>query len=69
MKRVVMLLLVAFVGFPSVSDAVRVYKWRDAAGRIHYGDRPPTRGEQVQKKDIRSDVNTIQAPRQTEAVS
>ena len=47
---IAVLLLIAV--FSSLSTAQEVYKWTDADGNIHYGDRPPSQAENATPVDI-----------------
>jgi hypothetical protein len=44
----------AAVGFVTLASAEQVYKWKDANGVWQYSNRPPPKGTQVEKVNLRS---------------
>ncbi|KZZ75133.1 hypothetical protein A3766_09355 [Oleiphilus sp. HI0132] len=45
----------------SSSNKVSFYKWQDATGMWHYGDRPPAGAQNVSTMNVNTNVNIIQS--------
>ena len=56
------LLLATLVSAPATAEDLKTYIWRDADGKVHYGDSPP-RHEDYEEKMIPVDSNTVAAER------
>ncbi len=55
MNRIALLLIpLSIAAFPPLAsaDAQTVYKWTDAAGVLHYSDKPPKEAADVQTLDL-----------------
>lgn len=50
--------LIVLASFPCLAEA-GIYSWKDASGKIHYGDRPPV---DRQSEQLKIRVNTYTAP-------
>jgi hypothetical protein len=51
MKTRILLIALALLCAPSLLMAAKIYKWVDADGNVHYGERPPS--NQAQELNIR----------------
>ncbi|HRD64799.1 MAG TPA: DUF4124 domain-containing protein [Candidatus Competibacter sp.] len=47
-----LLAAIALVPMLSVADAQQIYKWTDASGKVHYGEKKPDDTAQVQTLDV-----------------
>jgi hypothetical protein len=56
------LLAAALLGTSGLAIAQALYRWTDADGKTHYGDRPPKDAIGVTKVDTGPETNTLQAP-------
>jgi hypothetical protein len=56
------ILLLASLALSTLALSQALYRWTDAQGRTHYGDRPPKDGIGVTRIDTGPDTNTVQAP-------
>lgn len=55
------LLLAALLAFAATPAAPQVFKWTDAQGKVHYGDKPP---EDAKTQQIKVDAKSYDGPPQ-----
>jgi hypothetical protein len=55
-------LIAVLLGASSFAGAQTLYRWIDAEGKTHYGDRPPKNAVGVSKVDTGPETNALSAP-------
>jgi hypothetical protein len=55
-------LVAVLLGVSSLAMAQALYRWTDADGKTHYGDRPPKNAIGLTKIDTGPETNTLTAP-------
>jgi hypothetical protein len=55
-------LIAVFLGASSLAGAQTLYRWIDAEGKTHYGDRPPKNAIGLTKVDTGPETNALSAP-------
>ena len=58
------LIVILMLLLPTITCAGQLYKWKDAAGKVHFSDRPPENIEQARDIKTRT-TNESPADRQT----
>ena len=56
--RYIALLLTCLLAIPSVAGAGELFRWKDENGRVHYGDAPPKKIKNVERKNLVSSMET-----------
>ncbi len=56
--RHIALLLACVLAIPSVAVAGELFRWKDENGRVHYGDAPPKKIKNVERRTLKSSVET-----------
>ena len=56
--RHIALLLACLLAIPSVAGAGELFRWKDESGRVHYGDAPPNKIKNVERKNLTSSMET-----------
>ncbi|MDX8385645.1 MAG: glutaredoxin family protein [Gallionella sp.] len=56
--RHIALLLACLLALLSVAGAGELFRWKDENGRVHYGDAPPNKIKNVERKHLTSSMET-----------